>query len=79
MANLNNTRFTLMALPQYYDGDQTITLNIVFIPRNISPIEKVQVPYATTGSLTPFADVQPQFDIMVVKNPDEFPGKIPAN
>ena len=79
MANPNHTRFTLMAFPQRYDGAETITVNIVFIPRNISPLDAVQVPYATTGALTPFADVKPEFEVVVVKDPNEFPGKIPAN
>ncbi|MBB1284625.1 hypothetical protein HRH25_09595 [Flavisolibacter sp. BT320] len=79
MANPNHTRFTLMAFPQHFDGTGVLTVNIVFIPRNISPLEKVQVPYATTGSLTPFADVKPEFEVVVVQDPNEFPGKIPAN
>lgn len=79
MANPNLTRFTLMAFPQHYDGAETLTVNIVFIPRNISPLDNVQVPYATTGALTPFADLRPEFEIVVVKDPNEFPGKIPAN
>ena len=78
MPSYTNTRFTLMAFPQGVDDTGLLSLNIVFIPRNISPLEKIDHPYPGSPAL-PFAEVQPEFTVMVVNNPDEFPGKVPAN
>jgi hypothetical protein len=73
------TRFTLMALPQSVDAAGVLSLNIVFIPRNINPLLEVNTVYGAGNKARPFVTVQPQFDIMVVNNPDEFPGKVAAN
>ena len=78
MPSYKNTRFTLMAFPQGVDNAGLLSLNIVFIPRNISPLEKITTLYNPL-SATAFVDVQPSFVAMVVNNPDEFPGKVPAN
>ena len=79
MKSYNNTRFTLMAFPQKVDASGKLSLNILFIPRNISPLEKVNSVYTpATHSTPPFADVKPEFSVVVVNNPDEFPGKVPA-
>ncbi|MEI6847184.1 MAG: hypothetical protein WCK32_03965 [Chlorobiaceae bacterium] len=78
MPSYKNTRFTLMAFPQSVDSAGLLSLNIVFIPRNISPLEKITTPY-NPALASAFADVQPSFVAMVVNNPDEFPGKVPAN
>ncbi len=79
MKTYNNTRFTLMAFPQKVDASGKLSLNILFIPRNISPLEKVNSVYTpATHATPPFADVKPEFSVVVVNNPDEFPGKIPG-
>jgi hypothetical protein len=78
MPSYKNTRFTLMAFPQGVDNAGQLSLNIVFIPRNISPLEKITTLY-NPASAPAFADVKPSFVAMVVNNPDEFPGKVPAN
>ncbi|MEI6757524.1 MAG: hypothetical protein WCK85_06695, partial [Chlorobium sp.] len=75
MPSYKNTRFTLMAFPQGVDSAGLLSLNIVFIPRNISPLEKVETIY--NPALAPaFSKVQPSFVVKVVNNPDEFPGRV---
>lgn len=68
-----------MALPQNVDANGVLSLNIVFIPRNINPLEKVNTNYNPANKAPAFVDVKPQFAIKVVNNPDEFPGKVPAD
>lgn len=77
--SFEQTRFSIMALPQNVDANGILSLNIVFIPRNINPLEEVNTNYVTGNKAKAFVNVQPQFDIKVVNNPDEFPGKIPAD
>ncbi|MES2647444.1 MAG: hypothetical protein V4717_11245 [Bacteroidota bacterium] len=71
-------RFTLMAFPQHIKGNQ-LTVNIVFLPRNFSPLENVPVGFPTTDALTPFGEAKPKFVIKLVTDPNEFAGKVPAN
>lgn len=73
------TRFSIMALPQRVDADGILSVNIVFVPRNISPLNEVNTNYGVGNKAKAFVDVQPQFEIKVVNNPNEFPGKIPAD
>ncbi len=77
--SFEQTRFSLMAFPQNVDASGILSLNIVFVPRNINPLKEVNTIYNPTGKAPAFVNVQPQFDIKVVNNPDEFPGKIPAD
>jgi len=77
--SFEQTRFSIMALPQSVDKDGILTLNIVFIPRNINPLTDVNTIYGVGNKAKPFVKVQPQFDIRVVNNPNEFPGKLPLD
>ncbi len=77
--SFEQTRFSIMALPQSVDANGVLSLNIVFIPRNINPLVEVNTNYGVGNKAKAFIDVKPQFNIKVVNNPDEFPGKIPAN
>ncbi len=77
--SFEQTRFSIMALPQSVDANGILSLNIVFIPRNISPLKEVNTNYGVGNKAKAFVDVKPQFEIKVVNNPDEFPGKIPAD
>jgi len=79
MPSYKNTRFTLMAFPQGVDNTGLLSLNIVFIPRNISPLEEIETPYNLIEPVTAFAQVQPSFVVKVVNNPDEFPGRVPGD
>ncbi|MBC7887189.1 MAG: hypothetical protein H7Z13_04825 [Ferruginibacter sp.] len=73
---LDKSRFTLLAFPQSVDAAGKLSVNLVFLPRNISPLDDVLL--GGGGTAPAFAGVQPQFTIKVVNNPNEFPGKIPA-
>jgi hypothetical protein len=77
--SFEQTRFSIMALPQSVDANGVLSLNIVFVPRNINPLNQVNTNYGVGNKAKAFVDVKPQFDIKVVNEPDEFPGKIPAN
>ncbi len=79
MANAQDTRFTLMALPQQVDAAGILSLHILFVPRNFNPLDPVNTTFNTDGETTPFVKAQPSFQAVVVNNPDEFPGKIPAD
>lgn len=77
--SFEQSRFSIMALPQSVDVNGVLTLNIVFVPRNINPLNPVNTNYGIGNKAKAFVDVKPQFAIKVVNNPDEFPGKIPAD
>jgi hypothetical protein len=77
--SLEQSRFTVMALPQNVDADGILSLNIVFLPRNINPLEEVNTIYGADNKAKAFVKVRPEFEIKVVNNPDEFPGKNPAD
>lgn len=79
MANFKDTRFTLMAFPQGVDAAGNLTIHILFIPRNFSPLEPVNTKFGAGNQASPFADTQPSFDVVIVNNADEFPGKIAVN
>ncbi len=74
----SNTRFTLMAIPQKIDREGNLSLNIIFIPRNINPLTAINTIYGPGNKALAFADVKPEFTVKVVNNSDEFPGKFPA-
>jgi|26BtaG_2_1085354.scaffolds.fasta_scaffold00041_5 hypothetical protein len=76
MAALKDTRFTLMAFPQYLDTAGNITFNILFVPRNFNPLENVDTKFGNNDIAPAFADSQPIFNAFIVNNPDEFPGKL---
>ena len=75
--SFEQTRFSLMALPQNVDENGILSLNIVFIPRNINPLTDVNTIYGAGNKAKPFVNVQPQFEIRIANNPNEFPGKFP--
>ena len=77
--SFEQTRFSIMALPQKVDKDGILSLNIVFIPRNINPLTEMNTDYGVGNKAKPFVKVKPQFDIKVVNNPNEFPGKTAAD
>ncbi|WP_026451759.1 hypothetical protein [Aequorivita capsosiphonis] len=74
MEELDDIRFTLMVFPQKVDVDGHLHLNILFVPRNFSPLEPVDTVFGEAGEAQAFADAQPVFKAMIVNNPNEFPG-----
>lgn len=75
MANSENTRFTLMAFPQKVDADGNLTLNILFVPRNFSPLKTLDEIFGTNNEIPAFAGSEPKFNAMIVNNPNDFPGE----
>ncbi len=75
--SFKETRFTLMALPQKVDKNGILSLNIVFIPRNINPLTEMNTEYGVGNKSKAFVDVEPKFEIRVSNNPNEFPGTKP--
>jgi hypothetical protein len=73
---IDKTRFTLLAFPQSVDATGKLSLNLVFLPRNISPLDDVRHEGASIAP--PFVSVQPQFTVRIGNNPSEFPGKLPV-
>lgn len=66
-------RYTTMVFPQGFDGNK-LKINIVLIPRNQDPF----VPYATglaapNDTAIPFAELNPSFQIKIVKGLTEWP------
>jgi len=73
---IDKSRFSLLAFPQSVDATGMLSLNLVFLPRNISPLDDVRDEGVSLGP--PFVNVNPDFTIKVVNNANEFPGKLPA-
>jgi hypothetical protein len=68
-----NRWYTVMPFPQGFDGT-ILKLNIVLIPRNMNPFDKIVTGLPAPMDLaTAFADVQPTFEAAIVKGLDEFP------
>lgn len=65
-------RYTTMVFPQGFDGT-TLKLNIVLIPRNRDPFDSATGLPAPHATATAFADLNPQFDLKIVKGLDEWP------
>src|SRR5262245_21098557 len=73
---IDKSRFSLLAFPQAVDAAGRLELNLVFLPRNISPLDDVRNEGVSIGP--PFISVKPELTVKVVNNPNEFPGKLPA-
>ena len=65
-----NTRFTIMTFPQSYDGDKTISLNILVLPRNQNPFSN---PMEEVPGLPAFVDAQLTFKAKTIAGTDLFP------
>lgn len=66
-------RYSVMVFPQGFDGTNLL-LNIALIPRNYDPF----LPFVTglpapNDTAIDFADLNPEFEISIVKGLDEFP------
>ncbi len=73
-----------MVFPQGFDG-AILKLNIVLIPRNRDPFNNATGLPAPNDTAIPFADIDPQFELKVVKGLSEWPignalaaGRIPV-
>ena len=73
----DESKFTLIALPQSIDAGGLLVLHILFIPRNFSPLENVDTIYNLAGAI-PFVNARLDFIVKVVNKSAEFPGKDPS-
>ncbi|HMH12146.1 MAG TPA: hypothetical protein VK578_03470 [Edaphobacter sp.] len=71
-------RFSLMALPQSFDG-ATLGLNIVVLPRNQNPLRKAIELNPPIPDAPPFAEAQLQFEAKIVSGFSNFPNSRSAN
>ncbi|MDQ6812287.1 MAG: hypothetical protein M3040_00895 [Bacteroidota bacterium] len=74
--SFDQSSFTLIPLPQNVNADGLLQLNILFIPRNFSPLERVETIYNAAGAM-PFINARPNFVVKVLNKSTEFPGKDP--
>ncbi|MFT3748869.1 MAG: hypothetical protein QM768_11150 [Agriterribacter sp.] len=67
-----NRRYTTMVFPQGFDGT-VLKLNIVLIPRNRDPFNNATGLAAPFDTATAFADINPEFELKIVKGLSEWP------
>jgi hypothetical protein len=66
-------RYTTMVFPQGFDGNKLL-VNIVLIPRNQDPFQSFSTGLAAPDDTAiSFADLQPEFELKVVKELSEWP------
>ncbi len=71
------SNFTLIILPQRVNAAGILEFNILFIPRNISPLDSISTPYRPTNAVR-FADAKPKFVVRLATNVNGFAGKFRA-
>jgi len=67
----DDTRFTLLPFPQFYDGVDTIDVRIVVLPRNQNPLKPAIAP--VTPGVVPFAEAQLAFQAGIFSGFSNFP------
>lgn len=67
-----NRKYTTMVFPQGFDGTH-LNLHIVLIPRNQDPFKVWPTGVPGNENSTPFADLVPQFEIVLHKGLEEWP------
>ncbi|MBI5473810.1 MAG: hypothetical protein HY961_15845 [Ignavibacteriae bacterium] len=73
-----NRRFSILTFPQTFNGN-TLTLNIVMLPRNHNPLMAAIEQHATIPDAPAFADAQLAFEARIVSNLAGFPNNHSAN
>ncbi len=73
-----NRRFSLLAFPQFFDGN-TLTLNIVMLPRNQNPLQAAIEQHPTIPDAVAFADAQLAFEAHIVSSLAGFPNNHSAS
>lgn len=63
---------SLMTFPQRFDGN-TLTVNIVVIPRNTNPFSNWSTGVPNPTHVPGFANFQPEFSLSIVRGTDDFP------
>ena len=67
----NETRFTLLPFPQFYDGGTRLNLRVVLVPRNQNPLRPAIEP--VTPGVVPFAEAQWSFEARIINSLSDFP------
>ncbi len=73
-----NRRFSLLPFPQFFDGN-TLTLNVVVLPRNQNPLQPAIEQHPTIPDAPAFADAQLAFEAHVVSSLAGFPNNHSAS
>jgi hypothetical protein len=73
-----NRRFSLLTFPQFFDG-QTLTLNIVLLPRNQNPLRPAIEQDAVIPDAPAFADAHISFEARIISSLAGFPNNLSAN
>ena len=82
---LNNRRFSIFAFPQFFDGD-SLTVNIVVLPRNQNPLKGAIIDHDGLIFLPPvipdapaFADAKLSFEAKIISGLSIFPHNLLPN
>lgn len=70
---IQNKRFTIMTFPQRYDGANTITLNILFLPRNQNPFAPAIEGNPPISDAPAFVDAQLRFEAKFLQGTEHSP------
>ncbi|MCI0524177.1 MAG: hypothetical protein L0Y75_02850 [Acidobacteria bacterium] len=73
-----NRRFSILTFPQSFDGN-TLTLNIVMLPRNQNPLQPAIEQHPTIPDAPAFADAQLSFEAHIVSSLSGFPNNHSAD
>lgn len=70
----DETRFTLLPFPQFYDGGTQLTLRLVLMPRNQNPLQPAIEQHAVIPDPVPaFADAALTFEASIISGLNNFP------
>ncbi|WP_126974491.1 hypothetical protein [Gynurincola endophyticus] len=69
---MNLQRYTIMVFPQRVEGN-SLSVNIVLIPKNYSPFTPYNLGVPNGNQLIPFATFQPNFKFKWLKKTEEWP------
>ncbi|MBM4259514.1 MAG: hypothetical protein FJ147_26890 [Deltaproteobacteria bacterium] len=72
-----NRRFSILPFPQFFDGN-TLTLNIVVLPRNQNPLKPAIEQHATIPNAPAFAEAGFAFEAKIVSGLSGFPHRLAA-
>jgi hypothetical protein len=72
-----NRRFSIFTFPQYFDG-KTLTVNIVYLPRNQNPLSHAIEGEPLIPDGRPFADAKLSFVAKIITGLADLPGVTPS-
>src|ERR1700752_1885782 len=72
-----NRRFSLLPFPQFFDGN-TLTLNLVVLPRNQNPLKPAIEQHPTIPDTPAFANASFALEAKIVSGLSSFPHSLAA-